>query len=51
MPSPDRQLTRLKFVLQGQYNPAALTQLLTTSAVLCALAAAVGLLGFSKRDV
>lgn len=50
-PSPERQLARLKFVLQGQYNPAALTQLLTASAVLCAAAAAVGLLGFSKRDV
>ncbi len=50
-PSPERQLTRLKFVLQGQYNPAAITQLLTVSFVLCAVAAAVGLLGFSKRDV
>ncbi|AMV23139.1 ABC-2 family transporter protein [Gemmata sp. SH-PL17] len=50
-PSPDRQLARLKFVLQGQYNPAILTQLLTASAVLCAGAATVGLFGFSKRDV
>ncbi len=50
-PSPERQLTRLKFVLQGQYNFAALTQLLTVSFVLCAVAATVGLLGFSKRDV
>ena len=50
-PSPERQLARLKFVLQGQYNPAMLTQLLTASGVLCALAAVVGLVGFSKRDV
>jgi ABC-2 type transport system permease protein len=50
-PSPERQLARLKFMLQGQYNPAALTQLLTASAALCAGAAAVGLLGFSRRDV
>ena len=50
-PSPDRQLARLKFVLQGQYNPAVLTQLLVASSVLCAVAAVVGLIGFSKRDV
>ena len=50
-PSPERQLARLKFVLQGQYNPAALTQLLITSFVLCTAAATVGLFGFSKRDV
>ena len=50
-PSPDRQFARLKFVLQGQYDPAALTQLLAASAGLCAGAAAVGLLGFSRRDV
>jgi putative exporter of polyketide antibiotics len=50
-PSPERQLARLKFVLQGHYNEAALTQLLAGCAGLCAAAAAVGLLGFSKRDV
>jgi ABC-2 type transport system permease protein len=50
-PSPERQLARLKFVLQGHYNPAVLTQLLAGSGILCAAAAAVGLIGFSKRDV
>lgn len=50
-PSPDRQLARLKFMLQGQYNPAALTELLVVSLLLSAGAAVVGLLGFSKRDV
>ncbi len=50
-PSPERQLARLKFVLQGHYDPAALTQVLTVSAVLCAGAAVVGLVGFGKRDV
>ncbi len=50
-PSPERQLSRLKFVLQGQYNPAVLTQLLVASGVLSLGAAAVGLIGFSKRDV
>jgi hypothetical protein len=50
-PSPERQLARLKFVLQGQYNADALVQLLVCSGVLCATAAVVGLIGFSKRDV
>ena len=35
-PSPERQLARLKFVLQGQYNPAALTQLLIGVRACCA---------------
>ena len=50
-PSPERQLARLKFVLQGQYNPAVLTQLLVASGAVSAAAAVVGLIGFSRRDV
>jgi hypothetical protein len=50
-PSPDRELTRLKFVLQGQFNETMLTNLVVGSLGLCALAALVGLIGFSKRDV
>jgi ABC-2 type transport system permease protein len=50
-PSPERQLARLKFVLQGQYNSAVLTQLLVGSGVACVSAAVVGLIGFSRRDV
>ncbi len=50
-PSPDRELGRLKFVLQGQYNPARLTELLLVSAVASVVAAAVGVLGFARRDV
>jgi hypothetical protein len=50
-PSPERQLARLKFVLQGQYSSTVLTQMLVGSGVLCASAALVGLIGFSKRDV
>ncbi len=50
-PSPERQLARLKFVLQGQYNEDVLTQLLTACGVLCLAAAVVGVVGFSKRDV
>lgn len=50
-PSPDRELARLKFVLRGQFNEVLLANLVAGSAVLCAAAAAVGLVGFSKRDV
>ena len=50
-PSPDRQLARLKFVLQGHYDATMFTRLLTVSGVLCLAAAVVGLVGFSKRDV
>lgn len=50
-PSPERQLARLKFVLQGQYNPDLLTQLLAACGILCLAAAVVGVVGFSKRDV
>jgi hypothetical protein len=50
-PSPDRELGRLKFVLQGQFNEKLLTDLVLGSAVLCGLAAVVGLVGFSRRDV
>ncbi len=50
-PSPDRELSRLKFVLMGQYNTAVLTNLMLGSLAASAVAAAVGLLGFSKSDV
>jgi hypothetical protein len=50
-PSPERQLARLKFVLQGHYNSALLTQLLVACGVLSLAAAVVGVIGFSKRDV
>lgn len=50
-PSPDRELARLKFVLRGQYNGSLLTNIVLGSVVLSGLAAAVGLLGFGRRDV
>jgi len=50
-PSPDRELSRLKFVLMGQYNTALLTNLILGSVIASAAAAAVGVLGFSKSDV
>jgi ABC-2 type transport system permease protein len=50
-PSPDRELSRLKFVLMGQYNTTLLTNMILGSLLLSAAAAAVGVLGFGKRDV
>jgi hypothetical protein len=50
-PSPDRYLVRLRFVLMGQYSPGGLTNLVLGSAALSALAAAVGVVGFARRDV
>ncbi|MBX9624149.1 MAG: ABC transporter permease [Gemmataceae bacterium] len=50
-PSPDRELARLKFVLAGQYNPGVLADIVLGSLGLSGLAAAVGLVGFARRDV
>jgi len=50
-PSPDRELARLKFVLRGQFNDALLVNLVLGSLLLSVVAAVVGLIGFSKRDV
>lgn len=50
-PSPDRELSRLKFVLMGQYNTALLTNLIIGSLVASVAAAVVGILGFGKTDV
>lgn len=50
-PSPDRELSRLKFVLSGHYNGGLLANLVFGSVVLSGLAATVGVLGFGKRDV
>lgn len=50
-PSPDRELGRLKFVLQGQFNGGVLLNMVLAATGLSVLAAAVGLQGFSRRDV
>lgn len=50
-PSPDRELSRLKLVLMGQYNIGSLTNLMLGSLALSAAAAAIGVLGFGQRDV
>lgn len=50
-PSPDRELARLKYVLKGQFNGAGVFNLVLAATGLSALAAAVGLQGFCRRDV
>lgn len=50
-PTPDRLLSRLKFVLRGQYDPGLIGQVMMIAGGLSALAAAVGLIGFSRKDV
>lgn len=50
-PTPDRVLGRLKFILRGQYDPALLTQVAVAALALSAMAAVVGLVGFSRKDV
>ncbi|OWK36602.1 ABC transporter permease [Fimbriiglobus ruber] len=50
-PNPDRVLSRLKFVLRGQYDPTLVVQVVAVSAVLSVLAGVVGLSGFSRKDV
>jgi ABC-2 type transport system permease protein len=50
-PSPDRELSRLKFVLRGQFNEALFGNLLLVSAIMCVVASVVGLIGFNRRDV
>ena len=50
-PSPDRELSRLRYVLQGQYNEGRLVDLVVGSAALCGAAAVLGMIGFSRRDV
>jgi ABC-2 type transport system permease protein len=50
-PSPDRELARVKFVLRGQFNEDLLLNLVLGSVVLSIVAAVVGLVGFSRRDV
>jgi ABC-type transport system involved in multi-copper enzyme maturation permease subunit len=50
-PSPDRALQRLPYVLQGQYDPDALLQLVGWSALASCLTAVVGMAYFARRDV
>ena len=50
-PSPDRVLKRLPYMLQGHYDSAALGELAICAAILTGIAAIVGMIGFSRKDV
>ena len=50
-PTPDRMLGKLHFILRGEYDPAVLVQVAGITLTLSVVAAAVGLLGFSRKDV
>ena len=50
-PSPERMMDALPFVLRGQYDPAAVVQLAIITGTLCLGAAAVGLIGYARKDV
>lgn len=50
-PTPERMLGRLKFVLRGQYDVGVVVQVAVAGAVLSAAAAAVGVVGFARKDV
>ena len=50
-PTPERMLGRLKFVLRGQYDMAVVWEVVIVSGVLSALAAGIGMYGFSRKDV
>ena len=50
-PTPERMLGRLRFVLRGQYDAGLVGQVAVAGAVLSAAAAAVGVVGFARKDV
>ena len=50
-PSPDRELGRLQYVLRGEFSGALLTNVVLWAFAASGLAAVVGLIGFSRRDV
>ena len=51
VPSPERSLHNLPFILQGKYNATALCQLMGWSGLFSCAAAVVGLGYFARRDV
>jgi len=50
-PTPDRVLQQLPELLRGNYDPALLSDVLGFCAIASCAVAAVGLVGFSRRDV
>ena len=50
-PTPDRIMSRMTLVLRGEYDPAIVWQVAVAGVVVSLLAATVGLIGFSRKDV
>jgi ABC-2 type transport system permease protein len=50
-PAPDRMLTKLKFILQGHFDSSLVWRVLMFAGGLSLLAAIVGLIGFTRKDV
>jgi hypothetical protein len=50
-PTPERILSRLKFVLRGEYDGGLLPRFALASCGISVAAAIVGLIGFSRKDV
>lgn len=51
VPSPDRALEKLPFVLRGQYDPVLLERLVLGAILLTCITAILGLISFARRDV
>ena len=50
-PSPDRELGKLRHILRGQFSTSLLTDVVGAAVAASGLAAVIGLIGFSRRDV
>jgi ABC-2 type transport system permease protein len=50
-PAPDRTLSRLPHILQGNYDAGAVGELLLISLIVSSVAAAIGMVGFARKDV
>jgi ABC-2 type transport system permease protein len=50
-PSPDRVLSRLPFVLHGEYDLGVVARVAAVAAAVSLAAAVVGLIGFGRKDV
>ena len=49
--TPDRMLSRLHYVLRGQYDPEIVTQIALLALGLSTVAVVIGMIGFSRKDV
>lgn len=50
-PAPERELARLRYVLQGYYPSQFYAQVAITATIITGMATLIGLLGFSRKDV